>query len=136
MSRPILSHDRYFHVARNAVLITGSTWTTPITGNGPRKDVRRFRDIRIQFGGAFNTWDLSLEGTLDGDNWINVNTSVGSTVPALITAVGLFELPGFWHGLRLVTNTLGDLASSKIPSVDDVPTFTAALGAFEVGSWE
>lgn len=124
--RGILAHDQPFGVNRNSTLISDPGYGTPIPGAGPEKPTDRFTEKRVQFAGSFGGgWDVDLEGTVDGDNWV--------TIQANVTAAAIIEVAQYWRYMRLNTNVVGDLVSTGSPyGVADQPDFTASLGGYEL----
>lgn len=126
--RAILPSDQPFLVRRNEVLIGGSQFGTPITGAGPAKLVSRFSDKRVQFSGAFTGgWSVTLEGTVDGTNWIAIQSAIAAAPAAPI------DVAPWWLYMRLNTVVVGTLVSTNSPwGVADQPAFRALLGGFEM----
>ena len=88
------------------------------TGLGPVKDTKRYTGTRVQWSGTFaGGWDVSLEGTVDGSNYVVI---VANVVAAAIT-----EVPAFWRHMRLNVHTVGDAGE-----------MTATLGGWTVGDHE
>ncbi|TXH17451.1 MAG: hypothetical protein E6R03_03860 [Hyphomicrobiaceae bacterium] len=125
--RAILPSDQPFLIRRNGVIIAGSEFGTPITGGGPSKPVGRFSDKRVQFSGAFTGgWSVTLEGTVDGTNWIAIQAAIVAAPAAPI------EVAPWWLYLRLNTLVVGTLVSTNSPwGVADQPAFRAFLGGRE-----
>lgn len=135
--RPILDSEAYISIARNqGTLIAGSRYGIAVTGGGDSRDVRRFRDLRMQVVGDVTGWDLSLEASFNDADWFNVN-DLETSVPAANIALGAYALPGFWGHLRLVTNGApGALVQGNSGlGILDAQPFDVILGGYEVGAW-
>lgn len=125
--RGILPQDQPFGVRRiGGAPIAGSRYLAPTAGAGPAKPTHHFKDKRVQFAGTFaGGWDVTLQGTVDGENWVPIQANV--------VAAAIVEVPDWWRELRLLTNAVGNLTAVGSPwGVADQPTFTASLGGFQL----
>lgn len=108
--RPILINEAELPYLRDADGL-------PTAGDGPQKDISRFREKRIQavLAGA---WDITIEGAIVEGAWstIQANVTAGNT---------LLSVADFWRFIRIVTNVAG-------AAVD----YDVELGGYEVGAWE
>jgi hypothetical protein len=89
----------------------------PTTGNGPAKRTSHITSKRVQFSGTFVGWSVTLQGTVDGTNFVNIGSAV--------TSATIVEVPEFWRAMRLVVGTAG--AANLMQ---------AALGGYTVGDHE
>ena len=89
----------------------------PTTGNGAPKRTDNITNKRVQFAGTFVGWSVTLQGTVDGTNYINIGGAV--------VAAAIAEVPEYWRFMRLSVTTAG--AASAM---------TSALGGYTVGDHE
>lgn len=112
MARPLLENERQLDVPT-------------VAANGVAKDVSRFTLNHIQVAGAFGGgWDVDLEGTIDGENWVTIQANIVAGGGALID---LTTEPKFYL-LRIVTNTAGTVDAANTPRF--------FLSGTDDGAWE
>jgi hypothetical protein len=70
------------------------------------RNVAKFVDKRVQFQLA-GDWDVTLQGTVDGSNWVAIEENV-------VSGATIVEVPEFWFKLRVIENTGGDAGDYQV----------------------
>lgn len=111
MPRPILEHEARFDYPQDGDgPITGTTVaSTKSVGHVTNKHVQ------VNLAGA---WDVALEGTVDGSNYVTIQSGITSGNTMIVIAP-------WYRKMRFNVTTVGDTAQ-----------FSAVLGGLTVGDWE
>lgn len=106
MARAILEAEKFLDVP-------------PSAANGARKTTEGWDFMAVQVDGNFaGGWSVSLQGTIDGTNWVDIVT--GITAATVVHDDGTVTLMRVrWNALRMVTAVVG---TGSPP--------TAAIGGF------
>lgn len=112
MARPLLENERQLDVPQTVAI-------------GVAKDVSRFTLNAVQAAGDFaGGWDVDLQGTIDGENWVDIQANIVAGSGAVID---LSTEPKF-YALRIETNVVGTLGAGNIPRF--------FLSGTDDGAWE
>lgn len=109
MSRPILDHESRLEYA-----VSGGA---PTTGAGPAKRTDRFTDKHLQVNLA-GTWDLAVEASVDGTNYVAVQSGLVSGNTMIPVAV-------WYKAMRVNVSVVG--------AAND---YSVVIGGFSAGDWE
>lgn len=75
-------------------------------GPGDYKRTAGWQNVAFQFAGTFAGWSIAIEGSMDGDSWVEVIPA--QTAPAVVFAsspTSLLNVP--WNQMRVNVISVG-----------------------------